>query len=137
METILVKHYTGNEETAFKAFQEDVPQMLFEGYSPINQQKISTPLGCGLCILIYFLFFFFLTWIKLNSGISWGFAEFILSYIFLTSLIILYNSLTKNRGGLMVTYEYRPKKKEKTCSKCAETVKLDAKLCRYCGYFFT
>jgi hypothetical protein len=122
-ESIIVKTYTGNQETATQQFQTDALKLAIEGYYPTSQSWAPGAYGCGSFIL-----------------------ALLLCLIFIGFLIFIYMLLVKPDGTLSVTYQLRYNESptnaaiqsvsEKTCPKCAEQVKEAAVICRFCGHNF-
>ena len=115
---VVVKTYTGNQERASRAFQEDAASMAAKGYFPVSQSYAPGAYGCGSFI-----------------------GALLLCLVFIGILIFIYMLLVKPDGVLTVTYELRGTSAskaldEKTCPKCAEQVKAAAAVCRFCGHEF-
>jgi len=117
---VIVKNYIGNEDFATAAFKNDVLLMAKNDYYPTSQNYTPGQYGCGSFII-----------------------AFILCFLLVGILMFIYMLIVKPDGVLTVTYEYRPEKllsrnyeDEKDCPMCAEKVKLQAKICRYCGHTF-
>jgi hypothetical protein len=118
---ILVKSYKGSEQQATAAFQADATLMAAQGYVPTAQTWVPGSYGAGSFILALLLCFVLI-----------GFL------VFLAMLIV------KPPGSLSVTYSLTETRGEpiaaaveKTCPRCAEHVKVAAKVCRFCGHDFT
>lgn len=114
----VVKTYTGNQERAARAFQEDAASMAAKGYFPISQSYASGAYGCASFI-----------------------GALLLCFVFIGIIVFIYRLLVKPDGVLTVTYELRGTAAsraldEKTCPKCAEQVKAAATVCRFCGHDF-
>lgn len=112
---VIVKTYSGNEESAMNFFRLDAAEMAKKGYYPTSQTYAQGSYGCGQFVL-----------------------ALLLCIILIGIVIFIYMLIVKPAGTLSVTYEYRPQiiNDDKTCPMCAEKVKLDAKVCRFCGHKF-
>ncbi|MDI9864409.1 zinc ribbon domain-containing protein [Flectobacillus sp. DC10W] len=126
MQKIVVKSYNGNEDIANSNFRKDAILMAQEGYFPTTQSYTVGQWGCASFVIAT-----------------------ILCFVIIGFLVFLYMLIVKPEGVLTVTYEYKGieeaqntkqstplRIEEKTCPMCAETVKLQAKICRYCGHNF-
>jgi len=117
---VIVKTYNGNQATANELYQKDALKMADQGYVPISQSWAPGAYGCGSFII-----------------------AFLLCFILIGFIIFFYMLFVKPNGALSVTYELRKDNskilsasEEKTCPRCAEQVKLAAKVCRFCGHNF-
>lgn len=118
---VIVKTYSGKEDTAMAAFRADAPNMAKTGYYPTSQSYAQGSYGCGQFILAA-----------------------LLCFILIGFIVFIYMMIVKPAGTLSVTYEYRedtmtvrqPAPLEKVCPQCAEKVKAEAKICRFCGHKF-
>lgn len=115
---VIIRTYTGSQDSATAQFQTDSAKMAAQGYFPTSQSWAPGSYGCGSFIL-----------------------ALLLCVIVVGVLVFIYMLLVKPAGTLTVTYERQVKEilitEEKTCPKCAEQVKYAAKICRYCGHDFT
>lgn len=114
---VIIRTYTGSQDSATAQFQSDSAKMAAQGYFPTSQSWAPGSYGCGSFIL-----------------------ALLLCVIVIGVLVFIYMLLVKPAGTLTVTYERREqeiqKTDEKTCPKCAEQVKYAAKICRFCGHDF-
>ncbi len=121
---ILVKTYKGNQQQATDAFQADAVKMVARGYYPTAQTWAPGSYGCGSFLL-----------------------ALLLCVVIIGIFIFIYMLIVKPAGTLSVTYELRAIQPpsgsvatmaydEQTCPQCAERIKAEAKVCRYCSYKF-
>uniref|UniRef100_E6XSF7 PDZ domain-containing protein n=1 Tax=Shewanella putrefaciens (strain 200) TaxID=399804 RepID=E6XSF7_SHEP2 len=123
LEDTLVKSYVGKEIEATEQFQKDSKFMASLGYYPVNQQYTQGSYGVGAFLIALFLCFFF----------------------FIGILAFIFMLIVKPAGSLTVTYKRREseaspaaaRSDEKICPDCAEPVKAEAKICRYCRHSFS
>ena len=111
IEKVIVKTYTGDEESSSARFKSDASTMRAKGYFPVSQNYTPGSYGCLSFV-----------------------AALLLCFIIIGFLIFIYMLIVKPDGKLVVTYEY--KDEGKTCPMCAEDVKTDALICRFCGHQF-
>lgn len=111
-----VKVYTGTMSVATNRFQNAKSKNLELGYIATEQNYEEGSRGGGIFIIGLFLLPVF------------GIGLF----------VWIYALLVKPEGRLIVTYE-KIKSSDidtKECPKCAEIIKLKAKVCRFCDYKF-
>lgn len=121
-QSVVVKTYKGSQSAATSEFQRDADRMAKLGYFPTSQNYAQGAYGC------------------------WAFlGALILCFIIIGVVVFIYMLIVKPDGTLSVTYELRKptidqnanlKLAEKQCPRCAETVKDEAKVCRFCGHNF-
>ena len=114
----IVETYTGSQASAQKQFLRDAEKKAKKGYFPVSERWEQGSYG-----LLHFLF------------------ALLLCLIIIGILIFIYMLIVKPPGTLTVTYELREAvlpttADEKLCPRCAETVKIVVKVCRYCGHEF-
>lgn len=114
MEQTVVKIYRGRQQAATTEYMEDAEKMAQKGYKPTNQ--VWTP---GL----------------------YGFGSFVIAlllcFIVIGFIVFIYMLIVKPAGALTVTYSLMSQNESiKTCPKCAESVKMAAIICHYCGHHF-
>lgn len=118
---VIVKTYSGNENEAMAQFRLDAEYLAKKDYYPTSQTYAPGSYGCAAFI-----------------------GALLLCLLIIGILIFIYMLIVKPAGKLSVTYEYRPSdlaqlenyEDEKTCPMCAEKVKAEAKICRFCGHKF-
>jgi predicted Zn-ribbon and HTH transcriptional regulator len=112
---IMVRSYRGSQEHATAIFRADAEKLAKQGYYPTSQTWAAGAYGCGAFIL-----------------------ALLLCFVLIGFIVFLYMLIVKPDGTLTVTYEYRDASVsgEKICPRCAETVKVAAAVCRFCGHEF-
>jgi len=113
---ILVRSYKGTQSESANLFEADAAVLAADGYFPVSQNWAPGQ------------------W----SGTAFAIA-FLLIFLFGLGLLILaYLLIVRPPGTLVVTYGMRtlPEADGKICPVCAETIKLAALRCRFCGYSF-
>ncbi len=124
MQKTIIKIYQGDQKSAIAKFRFDAIEMAKKGYHPSSQVWAPGSYGCGAFII-----------------------ALLLCIIFIGILIFIYMLIVKPAGTLTVTYQYQSQSieksssyssiiDEKTCPQCAEQVKAQAKICRFCNYSF-
>jgi hypothetical protein len=111
---VIIKTYTGSQESATARFQADSVEMAAQGYFPTSQSWAPGQYGCGAFII-----------------------ALLLCIILIGILVFIFMLIVKPNGTLTVTYERRAVSvEEKICPKCAERIKAAALVCHFCGYEF-
>jgi len=111
-EKTVVKQYIEKELKARELFEKDKKIMIKNGYQVISENFVPGQYSVMDFIIAVLLFVLVI-----------GF------FIFIYMIII------KPKGVLIVTYEL--KEDSKICPVCAETVRINASKCRFCGYAFS
>ena len=83
-ELIVVRNYTGSQESATRAFQADAAKMAKQGYFPISQTWAPGAYGCGSFLL-----------------------ALLLCIVLIGIIVFIYMLIVKPPGTLSVTYELR------------------------------
>ncbi len=109
----IIEEYRGSEAQSRKLYLKDAEKKAKKGYFPTSENYSPGKYGIGSFIL-----------------------ALVLILVVIGILIFMYMLIVKPAGTLTVTYELREKEDEKQCPQCAETVKVAAKKCRFCGYEF-
>lgn len=116
----VVRTYKGSIQDATAAFKKDALEMAKYDYYPTSQNYTPGQYGCGSFII-----------------------ALLLCLILVGILVFIYMLIVKPPGVLSVTFEHRSDTQasmenidDKTCPMCAEKVKQQAKICRYCGHAF-
>lgn len=126
----IVRVYTGKQQAdANAAFARDAQQLAGNGYYPTTQSWAQGQWGCG-------------AWL----------VALALCLLLVGLLVFVYMLIVKPTGTLTVTYEYRPPVQQPIpvavvregtegpslpCPRCAETIKVAARICRFCGLDLT
>ncbi|WP_175405839.1 zinc ribbon domain-containing protein [Shewanella sp. MEBiC00475] len=118
---ILVIRYNGTHKHAYDLFINDKVKMK-EYIVSEKRWTENTSMSAGA--IIYFILCIILLLINLFIG-----AAFVLIGVF-------YFVISTKKGSLTVTYNKQETHNDKTCPQCAEVIKLDAKICRFCRYVY-
>jgi len=118
-EKIIIESYKGNIADATSKYEKRAQILATKGFIPKTQSY--------------------------QQG-RWSFGDFLVAIVFCVVIIgflaIIYMLIVKPTGALTVTYEYKKELlnteniEEKQCPDCAETVKKEARKCRFCGFEF-
>jgi Uncharacterised protein family UPF0547 len=121
-QNVVVRTYVGTQSTATAIFRRDAENMANQGYSPTSQNWAQGSYSSGAFI-----------------------GALLLCIILIGIVVFIYMLIVKPDGSLSVTYELKNKEvqkeyenilTDKKCPMCAEIIKLDAKICRFCRHNF-
>lgn len=115
----IIKEYRGSVASSRKQFLRDSEKLSKQGYSPISEN-----------------------WTPGSYGMGSFLVALLLCFVVIGFLIFIYMLIVKPDGTLTVTYALNDHKtsqvsEEKICPECAESVKVAANKCRYCGHQFS
>ena len=111
----IVRVYRGAQQAdANAAFRSDAVELAKYGYVPTTQSWAQGQWGCGAFLV-----------------------ALLLCILLIGFLVFIFMLVVKPDGTLTVTYEFQGvAAATKICPRCAETIKKEAKVCRFCGNEF-